>query len=67
MSKKTTFYYAIIKENVQLKVNSDLLEKCNSADELASKFLKTVNNNKKLVCMKILYKIGKPDEIYFCK
>lgn len=67
LSKKTTFYYAIIKENVQLKVNSDLLEKCNSADELASKFLKTVNNNKKLVYMKILYKIGKPDEIYFCK
>ena len=66
LSKKTTFYYAIIKENVQLKVNSDLLEKFKDGEELAQKFSKTINNNKTLALMIVGPKGGR-EERYFCK
>ena len=66
LSKKKTFYCAFVKENVQLKVNTDLLEKFENGEELAQKFSKTINNNKTLALM-IVGPKGGGEERYFCK
>ena len=66
LSKKKTFYCAFVKENVQLKVNSDLLEKFEDGEELAQKFSKTINNNKTLALI-IVGPKGGVEEKYFCK
>ena len=66
LTKKSTFFCEFIKENVQLKVNMDLLEEYEETKELATKFSKTINNNKKITCITVFSKDSN-EKGYFCK
>ena len=67
LSEKKCFYCAFIRENVEIKINNDLLELDYDGYSTLDKNLETINNEKKLRHLHIIYSTINNDTLYFCK